>query len=79
VNAVWQYFRDHQSDILSWTGTTIWLAVIPVAVGLVVSMPLGWVAWRYRWTYAPMTSLAGLLYTVPSLVLFVVLPGLLGT
>jgi osmoprotectant transport system permease protein len=76
---VWQYFRDHQSDVLSWLGTTIWLAVIPVAIGLAVAMPLGWVAWRFRWSYAPITSVAGLLYTIPSLVLLIVLPGLLGT
>jgi osmoprotectant transport system permease protein len=79
VNTLWQYFRDHQSDIAGWTSTTVWLAVVPVAIGLVIALPLGWIAWRYRWTYAPMTSLAGLLYTVPSLVLFVVLPGIIGT
>ena len=73
------YFGDHQSEIwaLFWSHTK--LAVIPVMVGLIVSLPLGWVAARFKWSYPPIVSIAGLLYTIPSLVLFVVMPGILGT
>jgi osmoprotectant transport system permease protein len=76
---VWEYFRDHQSDVLHWTWTTVWLAAVPLVVGLVIALPVGWLASRFRWTYPPLVTAAGLLYTIPSLVLFVVLPGLLGT
>jgi len=76
---VWQYYLDHQSDIQDWTGTTIWLAAVPVLIGLAIALPIGWVAWRHSWTYAPLTAIAGVLYTIPSLVLFLVLPGVLGT
>lgn len=79
MSEVWQYFRDHQSDVLHWTWTTVWMAALPLAVGLVIALPIGWVASRYRWTYPPLVSAFGLLYTVPSLVLFIVLPGLIGT
>lgn len=79
MTEVWDYFTSNRNDILSWLWTTIWLAVIPVVVGLVVALPLGWLASRYRWTYPPITSGAGILYTIPSLVLFLVLPGILGT
>jgi osmoprotectant transport system permease protein len=79
VSEVWQYFRHHQSDVLHWTWTTVWLAGLPVVVGLVVALPLGWVAARYRWSYPPIVSVSGILYTIPSLVMFVTLPGLLGT
>jgi osmoprotectant transport system permease protein len=75
----WQYFLDHQDEILDWTWTTVWLAVLPVVIGLVLALPVGWLAHRYRWSYPPIVSGAGLLYTIPSLVLFVSLPGLLGT
>ncbi|MDT4919442.1 MAG: osmoprotectant transport system permease protein [Pseudonocardiales bacterium] len=75
----WNYFFDHRDEIQDWTGTTLWLAVLPVAIGLVLSLPVGWLAYRYRWSYPPIISGAGLLYTIPSLVLFVSLPGLLGT
>jgi osmoprotectant transport system permease protein len=76
---VWTYFRDNQSDVLHWTWTTIWLAALPLVVGLIIALPIGWLASRYRWTYPPVITVAGLLYTIPSLVLFLVLPGLLGT
>jgi osmoprotectant transport system permease protein len=75
----WNYFFDHRDEILSWTGTTVWLAVLPVAIGLALALPVGWLAHRYRWSYLPVVSGTGLLYTIPSLVLFVSLPGLLGT
>jgi len=76
---VWDYFRDHQNDVLHWTWTTVWLAAVPLVAGLVIALPIGWLANRFRWTYPPLVTAAGLLYTIPSLVLFVVLPGLLGT
>jgi osmoprotectant transport system permease protein len=77
--SVWTYFTDHRSDIVDWLWTTIWLAAIPLAIGLVLALPIGWIASRYRWSYAPITSGAGLLYTIPSLVLFLLLPGIIGT
>jgi osmoprotectant transport system permease protein len=76
---VWDYFRNHQDEILSWTWTSVWLAVVPLVIGLVIALPVGWLANRYRWTYPPMTAAAGILYTIPSLVLFLVLPGIIGT
>jgi osmoprotectant transport system permease protein len=79
VTAIWNYFFDHRSDVTSWTLTTLWLGALPVLIGLVVALPIGWVGYRYRWTYPPIVSVAGVVYTIPSLVLFLVLPGILGT
>lgn len=76
---MWQYLRDNQGEIRGWTVTTVWLALVPLLVGLVIALPLGWVASRYRRTYPPLVWSAGVLYTIPSVVLFVALPGLLGT
>jgi osmoprotectant transport system permease protein len=73
------YFNDHRSEIMSWLGYHIWLSALPVVLGLIISLPLGWLARRYRWLYPPLVSISGLLYTIPSIALFVVLPGLLGT
>lgn len=77
--SIWDYVQRHSSDILGWTGTTVWLAGVPLLVGLVLALPLGWLASRFRWTYPPLVTTAGILYTIPSLVLFIVLPGLIGT
>ena len=61
---------------LLWTHA--WLSVLPVVIGLVLALPLGYLANRYRWAFLPMVSLSGLLYTIPSIALFVVMPGILG-
>jgi osmoprotectant transport system permease protein len=74
-----QYFHQHQSQILSWLGWHARLSALPLIIGLVISLPLGWLARRYRWLYPPMVSIAGLLYTIPSLALFILLPGILKT
>ncbi|PZS35017.1 MAG: ABC transporter permease [Pseudonocardiales bacterium] len=79
MSELWQYFRDNQSDIAQWTWTTVWLAGGSLVAGLIIALPLGWVASRYKWSYPPLVTLAGLLYTIPSIVLFVTMPGLLGT
>ncbi len=60
-----------------WTHT--WLSVLPIVFGLLIALPLGWLASRYRWSYPPLTNLAGLLYTIPSLALFVVMPSIIHT
>lgn len=79
MGALWHYFLSNRQEIQDWTVTTIWLAALPLAVGLVLALPAGWAASRYRWSYPPLVSLAGVLYTIPSLVLFLLLPGILGT
>ncbi len=79
MNHVWQYYSANQAQVWSWMRTTIWLAVVPLALGLALALPIGWVASRYRWTYPPVISLGGLVYTIPSIVLFLALPGLVGT
>ncbi len=55
------------------------LALIPVLLGLVISIPLGWVASRNRYSRAALITITGVLYTIPSLALIVILPVLLGT
>jgi osmoprotectant transport system permease protein len=79
VSHIWQYLDDDHVQVLDWLRTTVWLALVPLAIGLVISLPIGWVASRYRWSYPPVVSLGGLLYTIPSIVLFLALPGILGT
>jgi osmoprotectant transport system permease protein len=70
---------DHVSLILSQTGTHLFLAIVPILLGLIISIPLGWLASRYRVARAILIPLGGILYTIPSLVLLVVLPLILGT
>ncbi|MDQ2837921.1 MAG: ABC transporter permease [Actinomycetota bacterium] len=73
------YFNQHHGEILGWLGWHARLSALPLLFGLIISLPLGWLARSYRWLYPPMVSLAGLLYTIPSLALFILLPGILKT
>lgn len=73
------YFQQHTGEVLGWLASHAWLSVVPVLAGLALALPLGWLARRRRWAYGPLVTAAGLLYTVPSIALFVILPGLLGT
>jgi osmoprotectant transport system permease protein len=75
----WNWLNRNADQITTWLLQHIWLAAVPTVLGLLLALPLGAIAFRYRWSYAVLITVAGLLYTIPSLALFVVLPGLLGT
>jgi len=49
-----------------------------VLVGLLIALPVGWLAHRYQWAYPPLLSITGLLYTIPSIALFVLVPPIFG-
>lgn len=55
------------------------LALIPVVIGVVVALPLGYLAVRREWLYQPIVTISGVLYSIPSLALFVILPVVIGT
>ncbi|RIX99697.1 ABC transporter permease subunit [Aureimonas flava] len=63
-------------DLFLWH---LGLSVLPVAIGLALALPLGWLAHRAGLFRAALLGLSGLLYTIPSLALFVLLPLVLGT
>ena len=56
----------------------ILLSVPPVIIGFVVAIPLGWLAHRFRLTRGILLTIVGLLYTIPSLALLVILPPIIG-
>ncbi|MDF8262813.1 ABC transporter permease [Luteipulveratus flavus] len=75
----WSYVSDHWSQIMerAWQHTI--LAGVPLVLGLLIALPLGWLAARVRWLKPPLLGGSGLLYTIPSLALFVLMPVVLGT
>ena len=74
----WDWVADHLSEIGSRLIEHIELTVIAVVIGFAISFPLAILAHRRRWTYAPITWVAGVLYTIPSLSLFVILVPITG-
>jgi osmoprotectant transport system permease protein len=66
---------------LIWTQLVqhLYLSLIPMVLGLLISVPLGYVATRYGWLANPLVALGGVLYSLPSIALFIVLPAIIGT
>lgn len=69
----------HLGDIASLTLRHLWLTGVPLLLGLLISLPLGWLAQRRQRLRGPLIVSAGLLYTIPSLALFILVPLILGT
>jgi osmoprotectant transport system permease protein len=61
---------DHLDDVGSALWEHVQLTVLAVAIGLAISFPVAVFAYRRRVAYAPVTWVAGILYTIPSLALF---------
>lgn len=75
----WEWIPRNSDRILGLLGDHVYLSIIPVVAGLVLAVPLGWLASRSPVARTILVPAAGLLYTVPSIALFILLPGILGT
>lgn len=68
LGLIWEQLSEH-----------LYLAILPVLLGLLISVPLGYVATRFGWLANPLIAFGGVLYSLPSIALFIVLPAILGT
>jgi osmoprotectant transport system permease protein len=74
----WEWvFKRPQTRHELWAATVqhLQLTLLAVGIGIVISALLSAVALRLRWTFTPITTFTGFLYTIPSVALF----GLLAT
>lgn len=55
------------------------LSFPPIVLSFVISLPIGWLANRFRWSRGTILTIVGLLYALPSLPLFLILPLIIGT
>ncbi len=70
---------NNLDTILELTLNHLRLSVIPIVISFVLSIPLGWLATKGPRLRAVVVTGGSLLFTVPSLPLFVILPLLIGT
>lgn len=73
------YLNINSSLILDAFSQHIMLALVPVLLGIVVALPLGSLAVRHKRLYYPLVNVSSLIYAIPSLALFLILPGIIGT
>lgn len=70
---------DNREMILDLALTHAWLSAVPLVLGFAIALPIGWYASRHRRLRGPLLSTGSILYSIPSLPLFVILPGIIGT
>ncbi|WP_055711171.1 ABC transporter permease [Streptomyces torulosus] len=68
----WQWIADHGAELADYTALHLRLGLLPVLFGLLVSVPLGILCHRRRRLYPPVLTVANILYSIPSLALFMV-------
>ncbi len=72
------WVAENAGLILALTLQHLRLSLLPIVLGFAIALPLGVLAARYRATRGVLLSTLGLLYTIPSLALFVALPVITG-
>lgn len=79
MKELWRYLETNADDVLTALVQHIWLALIPVAIAFVLALPLGALVHRYVPARHIALTAGSVIYTVPSLALLLLLPGILGT
>ena len=70
---IWSWIPGNWSLIWQLTRENAYLGVVPALIGLVISLPIGIVAARWRWIYPPVLTVVNIAYAIPSLALFIAL------
>lgn len=68
----WQWIADHAAELADYTAVHLRLGLLSVLFGLIISVPLGILCHRLRWLYPPVLTVANILYSIPSLALFMI-------
>jgi osmoprotectant transport system permease protein len=66
----WGWIADNLDLITTKFFEHLQLTLLAVALGALISLPMGIYAYRHKAAYPPIASVAGLLYTIPSIALF---------
>ena len=69
---------DNFDYVWSLTLRHVWLSAVPIVLGFAIALPVGWYANRHPRLRGTLLSAGSVLYTIPSLPLFVIIPGVVG-
>jgi osmoprotectant transport system permease protein len=71
----WIWISDHVDEIVSRGLQHVYLTVVTVVIGFLIAFPAAVYASRHRWAVSPITSISGVLYTIPAFAfIFLLLP-----
>lgn len=74
-----RWVADNAAMILGDAGSHLAITVVAMAIGTVLAVPLGWIAHGRQWSRTALVAAGGIIYSIPSLPLFIILPAVLGT
>jgi osmoprotectant transport system permease protein len=69
----WDWLERNSDVVLRDLGEHVQITFVSLVVGALIAFPVGLVAYRWRATYAPILAVTQVLYTIPSIALFVLL------
>ena len=79
MNLDWAWIERNLAMIGSLLVEHVILAVLPVVIALVISLPLGYMVSKTKRAANVILAFLGVIYSIPSLALFVMMPLILGT
>lgn len=79
MNLDWDWLGRNADDIAMLLGEHALLAIVPVVAALIAAIPLGYLVYRTGRAANPILAVFGVIYSIPSLALFVALPLILTT
>ena len=74
----WDWLGRNIDVVLSDLWQHIEITLVALALGIVIAFPVGLAAYRWRRSYPPILAITQVLYTIPSLALFVLLINAVG-
>lgn len=75
----WGWIQSNVEYIGGLLGEHVILAIVPVLVALVISLPVGYLIFKTGKASNVLLAIIGVIYSIPSLALFVAMPLFLGT
>ncbi|MEV8634010.1 ABC transporter permease [Streptosporangium sp. NPDC051023] len=69
----WDWIGRNWPTIQGLLEDHVVMSLVPIIVGLLVALPLGLACVRWRWLYQPTVGVMNVVYSLPSLAVFIVL------
>lgn len=81
IDELIRYFASpsNRELVVSELGEHLYLSLVPLVLGVLLALPIGRLAQRVGWLRGALLGSANVFYTIPSLALFVIIPGIVGT